>query len=105
MANKGLNLQLDEEAREKLEALARKSGKTKTAVIRQLILGRPLGDRTDKQTLAKLTQLGGMLGHLASVLAGKEGAEVVAMGIEIREMALKLSVKEEEHEEDANDHL
>ena len=96
MASKGMNLQLDDETREKLEALSRKSGKTKTAVIRQLILGRSLGDRTGKQVLARLNQLGNLLRHCASILKdrGEGVSDFVAIGTEIREIALKLSIKD-----------
>lgn len=101
MATKSMNLKLDDEAREKLEALARKAGKTKTGIIRQLIMGRSLGDRTGKQALAKLMQLGGLLAHCATELRDKDAGmgQFVVIGNQIRELALTLSIKDEANEE------
>lgn len=109
MAIKSINLRLDEEAHGRLEALARKAGKTKTGIIRQLIMGRSLGDRTGRQVLAKLSQLGGLLAHCATELRDKDEGmgQFVVIGNQIREMALTLSIKDDEDEDaqETNDRL
>lgn len=101
---KGMNLQLDDEARERLEALAERSGKTKTAVIRSLIMGRAMPNRERRLVLARLSQLGAVLRHCAVELMEKgDGMEDFARaGSEIREIALRLAMGSRD---EADDHL
>lgn len=106
-----VNFDCNDEELARLAELARKAGKTQAAVMRRLIMGRPLGDATARQTLARLSQLGALLTHCARELSEKgEGiAEFVAIGTEIREIALRLAANGPaagmEDEDEADDNL
>lgn len=72
-------------------------------------MGRSLGDRTGKQVLSRLSQLGSLLAHCASILKdkGENLDQFISIGTEIREIALTLSIGDEEDEnaQDAIDSL
>lgn len=99
-----MNLELDDYDFARLEYLAEKAGSSKVAVLRKFLRGGRATDRTERQTLARLSQLGALLRHCAEVLKDRgEGiGDFIAIGTEIREIALKLSRGENDENADSD---
>lgn len=84
---KHLSLWITDAQGEKLEAISRASGLSRSEVIRRTIDGLAVPDKSYTRTLGELARLGGLI---KSHIEGGERAEALAIAREVLEIAREL---------------